>query len=121
MNNGEGWINHDTQFVGCQFIVITVHTCPSQISAYVDDNNLLTVSRTTPDAFSNQSLVIRATSNGKYVDMNVGVSGVEVVVTTNVADFEDVTLGPFTGAGGTCRFKPLPGRSLSRFDCSERP
>ena len=75
------------------FIEIAVHTCPSQISAMMNDRQL-TVSRTTPDAFSNQTLVIRATSNGKYVDMNVSVSGVEVVIVTNTADFEDVALGP---------------------------
>lgn len=73
-------------------IVITVHTCPSQISASINDDDLLTVSRTTPDAFSNQALVIRATSNGKHVDMNVSVSGVEVVITINAATFEDVAL-----------------------------
>ena len=77
-----------------EFIEITVHTCPSQISAFINDDDLLTVSRTTPDAFSNQALVIRATSNGKHVDMNVSVSGVEVVITINAADFEDVALGP---------------------------
>ena len=77
-----------------EFIEIDVHTCPSQISAMVNDDDLLTVSRTTPNAFSNQTLVIRATSNGKFVDMNVSVSGVEVVITINAADFEDVDLGP---------------------------
>ena len=76
------------------FIEINVHSCPSQISAMIDDDDQLTVSRTTPDAFTNQPLVIRATSNGKTVDMNVSVSGAEVVVTINTADFEDVTLGP---------------------------
>ena len=75
------------------FIEIIVQSCPSQISALMD-NRQLNVSRTTPNAFSNQTLVIRATSNGKHVDMNVSVSGVEVVIVTNVADFEDVTLGP---------------------------
>ena len=76
-----------------EFIEITVHTCPSQISALIN-NRQLTVSRTTPNAFSNQGLVIRATSNGKYVDMYVNVSGTESVITINAADFEDVTLGP---------------------------
>ena len=75
------------------FIEITVQNCPSQISALMN-NRQLTVSRTTPNAFNNQTLVIRATSNGKYVDMNVNVSGVEVVITISTADFEDVTLGP---------------------------
>lgn len=76
-----------------EFIEITVHTCPSQVSALLD-NRLLSLSRTTADAFSNQALVIRATSNGKYVDMMVNVSGAAVVVTINAATFEDVTLGP---------------------------
>ena len=75
-----------------EFIEITVHTCPSQISASIN-NRQLTVSRTTPNAFSNQGLVIRATSNGKYVDMYVNVSGTESVITINTADFEDVALG----------------------------
>ena len=74
------------------FIVITVQSCPSPISAVID-NRQLTVSRLTSEAFNNQVLVIRATSNGKYVDMNVSVSGVEVVVTVGVATFDDVTLG----------------------------
>lgn len=78
------------------FIDITVQSCPSQVSAMVGDNKMLSVSRTTPNAFSNQTLVIRATSNGKFVDMNVSVSGNEVVIVVNAADFEDVTLG----AGG---------------------
>ena len=78
-----------------EFIEITVHTCPSQISALIN-NRQLTVSRNTPNAFSNQGLVIRATSNGKYVDMYVNVSGTEHVITINTADFEDVALG----AGG---------------------
>ncbi len=38
--------------------------------------------------------MIRATSNGKYVDMEVSVSGVEVVITVDIADFEDVELSP---------------------------
>ena len=74
------------------FIIITVQSCPSQISALIDDDDLLTVSRTTPNAFTNQTLVIRATSNGKYVDMNVSVSGEEFVIVVDVADFEDVAL-----------------------------
>ena len=75
------------------FIVITVQNCPSQITALIESRQL-TVSRTTANAFSNLNLVIRATSNGKYVDMNVSVSGVEVIITTDVATFEDVALGP---------------------------
>ncbi len=77
-----------------EFIEITVNTCPSQISAFINDDDLLTVSRTTPDAFSNQALVIRATSNGKHVDMMVNVSGAAIVITINAATFEDVALGP---------------------------
>lgn len=74
------------------FIEIAVQSCPSQITVSID-NRLLSVSRTASNAFSNQTLVIRATSNGKYVDMNVSVSGIEVVVNVNTADFEDVALG----------------------------
>ncbi|MBO7459705.1 MAG: DUF4465 domain-containing protein [Bacteroidales bacterium] len=74
------------------FIVITVQTCPSEITAIID-NRMLSVSRTTSSAFTNKTLVIRATSNGKHVDMNVSVSGNEVTVTVGVANFDDVTLG----------------------------
>ena len=75
------------------FIVITVQTCPSEINATIDDNDMLFVSRTTSSAFTNKTLVIRATSNGKHVDMNVTVSGNEVTVTVGIATFEDVALG----------------------------
>ena len=75
------------------FIEITVQTCPSEITANVDDEDMLTVSRTTSSAFTNKTLVIRATSNGKHVDMNVSVSGNEVTVTVGTATFDDVTLG----------------------------
>ena len=72
----------------------TVQSCPGEISAIIDDNDMLTVSRTTPNAFDGRILVIRATSNGKHVDMDVSVSGVEVVIVVHVADFEDVELSP---------------------------
>lgn len=84
------------------FIVITVQSCPSEITAIIDDNNVLSVSRMTANAFSNKTLVIRATSNGKHVDMNVSVSGVEVQITVGTATFEDVALcsdGYWQGAG----------------------
>lgn len=71
-----------------------VQVCPSEVSASIDDEDVLTVSRTTPNAFNDRILVIRATSNGKYVDMEVSVSGVEVVITIGIADFEDVELSP---------------------------
>lgn len=71
-----------------------IEVCPSEISAYINDANMLVVSRSTPNAFSNRTLVIRANSNGKHVDMEVSVSGVEVVITVDIADFEDVELGP---------------------------
>ncbi len=71
-----------------------VQVCPSEVSASIDDEDVLTVSRTTPNAFNDRILVIRATSNGKYVDMEVSVSGVEVVITVDIADFEDVELSP---------------------------
>ena len=75
------------------FIVITVQSCPSEITANIDDDDMLSVTRTTSSAFNNKTLVIRATSNGKYVDMNVSVSGNEVAVTVGTATFDDVTLG----------------------------
>ena len=75
-----------------QFIEITVQSCPTQITASIE-NRQLTVSRLTSNAFSNQTLVIRATSNGKHVDMNVSVSGVEVTITVGTATFDDVALG----------------------------
>ncbi len=72
----------------------TVQNCPVEISASIDTEDVLKVSRTTPNAFSNKTLVIRAISNGKFVDMSVSVSGTEVVVNVEIADFEDVELGP---------------------------
>lgn len=74
-----------------QFIEIAVQTCPSEITATIQ-NKVLFVTRNTSNAFTNKTLVIRATSNGKHVDMNVSVSGVEVVITINAATFEDVAL-----------------------------
>ena len=71
----------------------SVQTCPSEISASIDENDMLQMSRTTPNAFTNKVLVIRATSNGKYADMNVSVSGVEVAVNVDIAHFEDVEVG----------------------------
>lgn len=79
-----------------EFIEITVQNCPSEITATIDWSDVLWVTRTTSDAFTNKILVIRATSNGKYVDMNVNVSGNDVTVTVGTATFDDVTLG----AGG---------------------
>jgi hypothetical protein len=79
-----------------QFIEITVQTCPSEITATIYYDDVLWVTRTTSNAFTNKTLVIRATSNGKYVDMNVSVSGNDVTVTVGTATFDDVTLG----AGG---------------------
>lgn len=75
------------------FIVITVQSCPSEITANIDDDDMLSVTRTTSSAFNNKTLVIRATSNGKHVDMNVSISGNEVAVTVGTATFDDVTLG----------------------------
>ena len=82
------------------FIVITVQTCPSEINATIDDDDMLFVSRTTSGAFTNKTLVIRATSNGKHVDMNVSVSGNEVQIVVGTATFDDVALnasGIWTG------------------------
>ena len=76
-----------------EFIEITVQSCPSEITATIDWNDVLWVTRTTSNAFTNKTLVIRATSNGKYVDMNVSVSGNDVTVVVGTATFDDVTLG----------------------------
>lgn len=75
------------------FIEITVQSCPSEITATINDEDMLSVTRNTANAFTNQTLVIRATSNGKHMDMNVSVSGVEVVITVGTATFDDVALG----------------------------
>ena len=75
------------------FIDITVQSCPSEITATINDEDMLSVTRNTANAFTNQTLVIRATSNGKHVDMNVSISGVEVVITVGTATFDDVALG----------------------------
>ena len=75
------------------FIVITVQSCPSEITATIN-NRTLSVSRNNSSAFTNKTLVIRATSNGQHVDMNVSVSGTEATITVGVATFEDVNLGP---------------------------
>lgn len=69
---------------------LTVQSCPEAVTANIQ-NRLLNVVRTTLEAF-NQSLVIRATSNEKYVDMTVPVSGEDVAVVNETADFEDVLL-----------------------------
>lgn len=76
-----------------EFIEITVQSCPSEITATIDWSDVLWVTRTTSNAFTNKTLVIRATSNGKHVDMNVSVSGNDVTVTVGTATFDDVTLG----------------------------
>ena len=83
-----------------EFIEIEVQSCPSEITATIDDDDMLFVSRTTASAFTDKTLVIRATSNGKYVDMNVSVSGVEVQIVVGTATFDDVALngsGIWTG------------------------
>ena len=72
-------------------IEITVSSCPTECTATCV-NQMLSVTRNTPVAFTNKVLTLRATSNGKYVDMEVMVTGKEVVVGLGVADFEDVTL-----------------------------
>jgi hypothetical protein len=76
-----------------EFIEITIQSCPSEITATIDYSDMLWVTRTTSNAFTNKILVIRATSNGKYVDMNVSVSGNDVTVTVGTATFDDVALG----------------------------
>lgn len=74
-----------------EMMVLSVQSCPSIISASIN-NRMLTVSRTTPAQFLNQILIIRASSNGKYVDINVSVSGDEITLEGDIAIFEDVTL-----------------------------
>lgn len=61
------------------------------VTAYVDDDDMLVIVRNTPNAFAD-TVVVTATSHGKTVDMNVLVSGEEVVFNVEVADFEDVDL-----------------------------
>ena len=77
-----------------EMMTFAVQSGPSEVAASVDNGGQLSVVRLTPEAFANGVLVIRATSNGKFVDMNVDVSGDEVTVEVDVADFEDVELGP---------------------------
>lgn len=72
-------------------IEISVLSCPSEVTALYN-SFVLTVIRNTPSAFSNKVMVLRATSNGKVVDMEVLVSGDAVVVGPGTATFEDVTL-----------------------------
>lgn len=55
-------------------------TSPSEVSASIGGNGMLIVTRITPDAFTNRVLVVRATSNGKHVDMEVSVSGLAPAV-----------------------------------------
>lgn len=74
------------------FMVLTVQSCPEEITALIGDDRQLSVTRTAAEAFSGRTLTIRATSNGKHVDMNVNVSGNAVVITIGIADFEDVAL-----------------------------
>lgn len=76
-------------------IEISVQSCPSEVTAMYN-SFVLTLIRNTPAAFSNKVMVIRATSNGKQVDMEVLLSGEAVVVGPGTATFEDVTLN----AGG---------------------
>ena len=72
-------------------IEISVLSCPSEVTALYN-SFVLTVIRNVPSAFSNKVMVLRATSNGKVVDMEVLVSGDAVVIGPGTATFEDVTL-----------------------------
>lgn len=72
-------------------IEISVLSCPSEVTAMYA-SFVLTLIRNTPAAFSNKIMVIRATSNGKQVDMEVLLSGEAVVIGPGIATFEDVTL-----------------------------
>ena len=72
-------------------IEISVLSCPSEVTTMYN-SFVLTVIRNTPAAFTNKVMVIRATSNGKVVDMEVLVSGDAVTIGPGTATFEDVTL-----------------------------
>ena len=72
-------------------IEISVQSCPSEVTAMYN-NFVLTLIRNTPAAFTNKVMVIRATSNGKQVDMEVPLSGDAVVIGPGIATFEEVTL-----------------------------
>ena len=61
------------------------------VTAYVDDDDMLVIVRNTPNAFAD-TVVVTATSHGKTVDMNVLVSGDEVILDIEIADFEDVNI-----------------------------
>lgn len=73
------------------FMSYDVVSAPNEVTAYVDDEDMLVLVRNASVAFSD-SVVVRATSNGKFVEMSVPVSGAQVVLNVGVADFEDVTL-----------------------------
>lgn len=75
------------------FMVYNVTSGCSDISAMVDMDDSLVVSRLSPNAFSD-TLEVSATSNGKTVLMLVPVSGAQVSIQVAVASFEDVTLSP---------------------------
>lgn len=72
-------------------IEISVLSCPSEVTALYN-SFVLTLVRNTPVAFTNKVMVLRATSNGKQVDMEVLLSGEAVTVGPGTATFEDVTL-----------------------------
>ena len=74
-----------------EMIVLSLETVPDVITAIIEDKTL-TASRNTIESFDNEHLVIRATSNGKHVDMFVNVSGIAVTIEMETATFEDVPL-----------------------------
>lgn len=59
--------------------------CPPEVSATINAEKTLVVSRNTPLAF-NKTFVVRAKSNGKHADMEVSVSGDEVDQPPHIAN-----------------------------------
>lgn len=73
------------------FMQYAVNLNVPEANATIDANDMLVVTRVSPNAFAD-TLVVTATSNGKSVAMKVPVSGSQVTVQLGVADFEDVAL-----------------------------
>ncbi len=53
----------------------------------------LELERQTPNAFSNETFVLKANNNGKSVEMTIEVNATAVIIEPLVADFEEMTLG----------------------------
>ncbi len=57
------------------------------------NNMSLELERQTPNAFSSETFILKANSNGKSVEMTIEVNATAVIVEPLVADFEGMTLG----------------------------